>query len=89
MVSTKTFLKNIKPYIMNRKNKLSYLLILTVLLITSGCSNDDDGAGNTEVSLQDLQVALDENPSDGQAIGTIQVTDGTAMNFSINSQSPS
>lgn len=89
MVSTKTFLKNIKPYIMNRKNKLSYLLILTVLLITSGCSNDDNGAGNTEVSLQDLQVALDENPSDGQAIGTIQVTGGTAMNFSINSQSPS
>lgn len=89
MVSTKNFFKNIKPYVMNRKNKLSYLLILTVLLITSGCSNDDDGAGNTEVSLQDLQVALDENPSDGQAIGTIQVTGGTAMNFSINSQSPS
>ncbi|KAB7531176.1 DUF1566 domain-containing protein [Flagellimonas olearia] len=80
---------NIKPKIMNKKIKQSYLFILSVLLITIGCSNDDDAGSNIEVGLQDLEVTIDENPTDGQVIGTIG-TDGSAgQGFSITSQTPS
>ncbi|WP_170283991.1 hypothetical protein [Flagellimonas olearia] len=74
---------------MNKKIKQSYLFILSVLLITIGCSNDDDAGSNIEVGLQDLEVTIDENPTDGQVIGTIG-TDGSAgQGFSITSQTPS
>lgn len=80
---------NIKPKIMNKKIKQSYLFILSVLLITIGCSNDDNAGSNIEVGLQDLEVTIDENPTDGQVIGTIG-TDGSAgQGFSITSQTPS
>ncbi|WP_165357237.1 hypothetical protein [Flagellimonas olearia] len=74
---------------MNKKIKQSYLFILSVLLITIGCSNDDNAGSNIEVGLQDLEVTIDENPTDGQVIGTIG-TDGSAgQGFSITSQTPS
>ena len=41
-----------------------------------------------EITIQDLTVAIDENPTNGDAIGTVQTTGGTALNFSITSQTP-
>lgn len=73
---------------MNKKIKQSYLFILSVLLITIGCNNDDDATTNIEVSLEDLEVTIDENPTNGQVIGTIQAN-GSTSGFDISSQSPS
>lgn len=72
---------------MNQKIKLAFYFILTTLFITIGCSSDDDAI--TVVSLQDLEITLDENPTEGQPVGTVQSADGTAFEFSITSQSPS
>ncbi|MDB2462730.1 DUF1566 domain-containing protein [Algibacter sp.] len=41
-----------------------------------------------ELSAQDLTVALDENPTDGQVVGTIQVNSGGTLSFSITRQTP-
>ncbi|MDC6384657.1 cadherin domain-containing protein [Muricauda sp. SK9] len=71
---------------MNNKNRLSYFFILTLLLTALGCSSDD---ANIEVNLQNLETTLDENPAEGYTVGTIEATGGTAVNFSITSQSPS
>lgn len=66
----------------------NFTIVLTLLmLITIGCNKDDDQPNN--VNLQNLELTLDENPSNGEIIGTIQTDGGSAINFSIVSQSPS
>ena len=72
---------------MSKKNKLSYLFLLTVLLLTYSCSNDDDTT--IKVNLEGLEVTIDETPADGETIGTIQTDEGMALNFNITSQTPS
>ncbi|MBT30501.1 MAG: hypothetical protein CMO01_12655 [Thalassobius sp.] len=72
---------------MSKTRKLIHVFILTILLINFGCNNDDDDV--TQITLQDLEVTMDENPSDGQTVGTVQTAGGTALNFSIVSQDPS
>ncbi|MCB0372288.1 MAG: cadherin repeat domain-containing protein [Muricauda sp.] len=72
---------------MSKKNKLSYLFLLTVLLLTYSCSNDDDTT--IKVNLEGLEVTIDENPADGETIGTIQTDEGMALNLNITSQTPS
>lgn len=72
---------------MNKTSKLTYVFILTILLINFGCSSDDDAS--TQISLESLEVTMDENPFNGQTVGTVQTVGGTALNFSIVSQSPS
>lgn len=78
---------NIKPKIMNKKLKTINLLVLVALLTVFGCNNDDD-ASNL-VDLQDLQVSIDENPTEGQVVGTVQTDGGSGQAFSITSQTPS
>jgi hypothetical protein len=63
------------------------IFLALVLLITVGCNKDDDQPST--VNLQNLEVSLDENPSNGETVGTVQTTNGTAINYSISSQSPS
>ncbi|UBZ13355.1 hypothetical protein LDL77_15900 [Flagellimonas marinaquae] len=66
----------------------NFTIVFTLLmLITIGCNKDDDQPNN--VNLQSLELTLDENPSNGEIIGTIQTDGGSAINFSIVSQSPS
>ncbi|MCF6279662.1 MAG: cadherin domain-containing protein [Flavobacteriaceae bacterium] len=69
----------------NFKTLLSITFIATALFLTS-CSKDDD---TVPISVQDLVVTIDENPTNGQAVGTVQ-TEGTgvASGFSITSQTP-
>ena len=74
-----------KRKIMNNKIKTIKLLVLSIVFVTLGCNNDDDQLA--KINLQDLEVAIDENPVNGQVIGTIETDGGTATNFSITSQS--
>ncbi|MEY8780958.1 hypothetical protein AB9K32_11055 [Allomuricauda sp. XS_ASV26] len=62
-------------------------VLIFLMLVTIGCTNDDDQPNS--VNLQNLELTLDENPSNGETIGTIQTEGGSAINFSIVSQSPS
>jgi len=67
--------------------KLTNLSILALALIAFSCNNNDD-VQVIEINLQNLEVSLDENPTDGQTIGTVQ-TDGIGTTgFSISSQTP-
>ena len=54
---------------------LSIVFIVTTLLFIS-CGNDDDAVivTNNVISVQDLAVAIDENPTVGQVVGTVQTT---------------
>nr|WP_293301428.1 DUF1566 domain-containing protein [Allomuricauda sp.] len=72
---------------MNKKLKTINVLVLVALLTVFGCNNDDDAS--SVVNLQDLQVSIDENPTAGQVVGTVQTDGGGALVFSITSQTPS
>jgi len=65
--------------------KFANLLLLILLLTTFSCSKDDE----VKVTiLQDLEVTIDENPADGQVIGTVQDDGSGTLTFSITSQTP-
>ena len=70
------------------KLKIITLSILASLILTVGCSSDDD-ANTTSINLQNLEVTIDENPTDGQVIGTVLSNSTNPLTFSIVSQSPS
>lgn len=72
---------------MNKKIKIVKLFVLSIVLTTIGCNNDDDQIAT--VNLQNLEVTIDENPADGETIGTLQTDGGEALNVSIASQTPS
>ncbi|RDY61969.1 cadherin repeat domain-containing protein [Flagellimonas nanhaiensis] len=71
---------------MNKKRNIANLLMLALVIFNFSCSNSDDGT--ITVNLEDFEATLDENPTIGQSIGTIQTNGGTATNFSIASQTP-
>ena len=73
------------------------LLVVVVVIINLSCSSDDDQMIQNlitneevveEITIQDLVVVYDENPSNGQLLGTIQTNGTGTLNFSITSQSP-
>ncbi|MBR9853924.1 MAG: DUF1566 domain-containing protein [Algicola sp.] len=72
---------------MIKKIKTINVLVLAILLTTFSCSKDDDQPANAV--LEGLVVSIDENPTNGQVIGTVQTNEGAATNFSISSQTPS
>ena len=75
---------------MNKLFKSYHLLILALLFTAFSCNNDDGEvvATITEINLEDLAVTIDENPTDGQLVGTV-LTDGSGtLSFSITSQTP-
>ncbi|WP_103070131.1 Lcl domain-containing protein [Aquimarina sediminis] len=45
-------------------------------------------ANVNEITVQDLTVAIDENPTNGDVVGTVQTNGSGALNFSITSQTP-
>nr|WP_321413389.1 hypothetical protein [uncultured Allomuricauda sp.] len=69
---------------MNNKLKTIYLAVF-VLFLGVACNNDDDG--EVIVTLADLEVTLDENPQEGDSVGTVQ-TDASTSGFTIISQTP-
>ena len=66
--------------------KSTKALFLAFLLLTFACSNDDDTT--VVVNLQDLQVTIDENPTNGDVIGTIQSNSTGSLTYNITSQTP-
>jgi hypothetical protein len=60
------------------------LSILTLSFLTVSCSSDD----STTVNLQDLEVTIDENPTNGDIVGTVQSNSSSPLTFSIVSQTP-
>lgn len=73
---------------MKKMFKIKSLLALVAVLSIASCSSDDASPQTPSITIQDLQVTIDENPTSGQVIGTVQSNSTTAMNYSIVSQSP-
>ena len=76
----------------NFKTFLTIAFIATTLLFAS-CNSDDDALiiANNEISVQDLTVAIDENPTNGDVIGTVVATQtegGGNLAYSISAQTP-
>ena len=67
--------------------KFTKTLVLATLLFSFSCSSDDDG-GTVVINLQNLEVSIDENPNNGDLVGTVQSNSNSSLNFSITSQTP-
>jgi hypothetical protein len=65
--------------------KLTYLVAIAFFITTLGCSNDDE---DNSISTQDLTVNIDENPINGQVVGSVVATGNGTITFSIASQTP-
>ena len=68
--------------------KLTYVLLLVFLVTTFSCNNDDDGAETIVINVQNFTTTIDENPTSGQSVGTIETDGDGTLNFSITSQAP-
>ncbi|WP_424961016.1 hypothetical protein [Ekhidna sp.] len=71
---------------MKNKLKIINLFIIALAFSTISCGDDDNQV--SLVNLQDLELTIDENPADGEVLGTI-TSDGVGVGFSITSQTPS
>ena len=80
--------KQIKPNIMKKQFKLINLFAMVLLLTTLSCKKDDEGSVPDAISIQNLDVTIDENPTNGQTIGTVQTDSDGTLSFSITSQTP-
>lgn len=67
--------------------KYSKFLILTFLLTIFSCSSDDD-SNSGGINTTDFTVNFDENPTDGESIGTVQAASEQTLSFGIVSQEP-
>ena len=67
--------------------KFTKTLVLATLLFSFSCSSDDDGE-TVVINLQNLEVSIDENPNNGDLVGTVQSNSNSLLNFSITSQTP-
>lgn len=56
--------------------------VATTALVTINLNNIQ------ELSLQDFTVTIDENPTDGQVLGTLQTNGANNLNFTITGQTP-
>jgi hypothetical protein len=79
---------------MKKTFKTIHLLVITILLTTLSCSKDDDSGVPpvNQISVENLAVAVDENPTNGDVVGTVQATQtigGAILSYSITSQTPS
>jgi len=77
----------------NPFREINRLFALALVLTIIGCSNDDNipaqsTTPNDEISIQDFTMALDENPVNGQSIGTVQAESEVTLSFSITTQTP-
>lgn len=74
---------------MKQTFKLLKALSLTVLLTFMSCSTEDDNSQpNNAISVQDFTTTIDENPTDGDAIGMVQATASGTLSYSVDTQTP-
>ena len=72
---------------MKKPFKFINLCMLVIMLLAFSCDNDDNAS--IEINLEDLEVTIDENPSNGDIVGTVQSNSNSTLTFSITSQTPS
>lgn len=64
-------------------NFIKYLTFIILITIYS-CDKDDDPI----INLENLEVTINENPTNGEVIGTIQSNSNNSLTFTIVSQNP-
>tara|TARA_R110002012_G_scaffold75765_4_gene191352 strand:- start:1308 stop:2201 length:894 start_codon:yes stop_codon:yes gene_type:complete len=75
--------------------KQTHIIILFISLLTFSCSSDDDSSTPqtnqqpANPTLQNLTLDINENPLNGDVLGSVQLDNAIATSFSITSQSPS
>ncbi len=74
---------------MKKQLKLINLFAMALLFTTLSCKKDDEVPASNPISIQDFEVTIDENPTNGQTIGTAQADGDATPSFSITSQAPS
>jgi hypothetical protein len=67
--------------------KKSYLLAAVLLATIVSCNSDDDTSA-TPINIENLEVTIDENPTNGQVIGTVQSNSNDVLTYSITTQTP-
>lgn len=67
--------------------KKSYLLAAVLLATIVSCNSDDDTSA-TPINIENLEVTIDENPTNGQVIGTVQSNSNDALTYTIITQTP-
>ncbi len=75
----------------NLPNNLFSILFIISIFILASCSKDSDDPSENEITVttSDFSITMDENPSNGQVIGTVQgSTNQGTVGFSIIEQTP-
>ncbi|RDY61970.1 DUF1566 domain-containing protein [Flagellimonas nanhaiensis] len=77
---------------MKNRFRIAHIWLLTLLIATISCNNDDNSDGTTDeivIEVQDFTLTIDENPSNGESLGSIEATGSNSLSFSITEQTPS
>ena len=72
---------------MKKRLKLINLFAIALSLTATSCNNDDE-TNTYEITLQDFTITIDENPTSGQSVGTVQADGDGTLSFNITSQTP-
>jgi len=84
------------------KNVLKFtnlLMLLSLVILTFSCNTDDEDSvipnvpenpeeNEVVISLENLEVTINENPNIEQVIGTVQSNSEASLTYSITSQTP-
>ena len=75
---------------MKKTNQLLCYLLLTGLLTNFSCSSDDDAqtTQTTQPVIENFTSSINENPINGDVVGTVQTIGNGISNFIINSEAP-
>lgn len=76
---------------MKKVLKIKNVLIVATILSMLSCSSDDDsnnGQINNAITVQDFSVTVNENPINGQSLGTVSASSSETLLYSIVSSSP-
>lgn len=71
--------------------KIKSLVAITSLLFMISCSSDDGNNSNESsnaITVQDFSATVDENPTNGQSLGTVQASSNETLLYSIESSTP-
>ena len=67
--------------------KKSYLVTSVLLVAIVSCKKENKIPENT-VTVQNFTATINENPTTGQSIGTVQATGNGTLSYSITTQTP-
>lgn len=76
---------------MKKSFKIGNLVAIASLLFVISCNSDDDvnnGQQNNVITVQDFSTSVDENPTNGQTLGTVSASSRETLTYSIVSSTP-